>query len=205
MASTSEMPREILDWQVRLRRWTMERRDGAPHVGVAPLLVVRHPTVGAGMAAHGIICGLLPQASVLAAKTRDFRAIYEDERANGLRAMHDRGIAYLADYYRRPDDFDRTSLTTLLPKDAPALAALRIDARCVLVFYVFELEATAEETRHRCVQLTCRAELHTAGPVYENVWWHNTLFHGMVEDHVVVRFVHERTDDTAWGRFVPVT
>lgn len=204
VTTAPEMPREILEWQVRLRRWTMERRDGAPHVGVAPLLVVRHPGVGPGMSAHGIICGLLPRADALAAKTRELRAIYEEERTKGVRAIHERGIAYLKDYYRHADDFDRTSITTLVPTDAPAVAALRLEQRCALVFYVFELEATAEESRHRCVQMSCRAELHASGPVYENVWWHNALFHGMVDDHVVVRFVHERSDDTAWGRFAPV-
>ena len=52
--------------------------------------------------------------------------------------------------------------------------------------------------------MSCRAELHASGPVYDNVWWHNTLFHGMVEDHVVVRFRHERTDATGWGAFKPM-
>lgn len=200
----SEMPAEIMEWQVRLRRWTMEQRDGAPHAGVAPLLVVRHPGVGPGVAVHGIICGLLPHPDVLAAKTREFRAIYEEERAQGTRAIYDRGIVYLRDYYRSADGFDRRSVTTLLPAAAPAVAALRLDTSCALVFYVFELAATAEETRYRCVQMSCRAELHESGPVYENVWWHNTLFHGMVDDHVVVRFRHERSDATGWGAFKPI-
>lgn len=204
MRFTAEMPSEILEWQVRLRRWTMAQRDGAPHAGVAPLLVVRHPGVGPGVSVHGIICGLLPRADALAAKTREFRAIYEDERAKGTRAIYDRGIVYLKDYYRSVDDFDRDSITTLLPTDAPAVEALRLDPSCALVFYVFELEATTEESRYRCVQMSCRAEIHDAGPIYDNVWWHNTLFHGMVEDHVVVRFRHERSDTTAWGGFKPM-
>jgi hypothetical protein len=199
-----EMPAEILDWQVRLRRWTMDARDGAPHVGVAPLLVVANPGVGPGVSAHGIICGLLPAAEQLAAKTAEFRAIYEEERTRGIRAIYDRGIVYLKEYYRSADGFDRTSITTLLPNDAPAVAALRLDPTCALVFYVFELEATSEESRYRCVQMSCRAEIHEAGAVYDNVWWHNTLFHGMVEDHVVVRFRHVRTDGTGWGRFAPI-
>lgn len=199
-----DMPVEILDWQVRLRRWTMQARDGAPHVGVAPLLVVRHPGIGPGVSAHGIICGLLPSADRLDAKTREFRAIYEEERGRGIRAIHARGIAYLEDYYATSDGFDRGSLTTLLPSDAPAVEALRIDPRCALVFYVFELEETAAERRHRCVQMSGRAELHAAGSIYENVWWHNALFHGMVDDHLAVRFRHERTDATAWGTFLPV-
>jgi hypothetical protein len=204
MQTTNAMPREILDWQVRLRRHTMKQRGGAPHVGVAPLLVVRHPRIGPGVSVHGIICGLLPRADVLDAKTREFRTIYEDERTKGVRAIYDRGIAYLGEYYRHADDFDAASITTLLPSDAAAVAALRLDPRCALVFYVFELEATSEEARHRCVQMSCRAEIHTAGPIYDNVWWHNTLFHGMVDDHVAVRFVHERSDATAWGTFTPI-
>ncbi len=203
-ASSAELPPEILDWQVRLRRWTMEERDGAPHAGVAPLLVVRHPGVGPGVAVHGIICGLLPRADLLDAKTREFRAIYEEERSRGTRAIYDRGIVYLRDYYRSADGFDRSSITTLLPTDAPAVAALRLDPTCALVFYVFELEATAEESRYRCVQVSGRAALHESGPVYDNVWWHNTLFHGMVEDHVVVQFRAERADATGWGNFSPL-
>jgi hypothetical protein len=204
-ATAVAMPSELLEWQVRLRRWTMEARDGAPHVGVAPLLLVRHSGVGPGVAAHGIICGLLPRADLLDRKTRELRAIYEEERGHGIRAIYDRGIAYLRDYYRSAEAFDRTSVTTLLPADAPAVAALRLDPTCALVFYVFELEATGEETRHRCVQLSGRAELHADGPIYDNVWWHNTLFHGMVEDHVVVRVRCERADATAWGGFTPMT
>ena len=125
----NEMPAEILDWQVRLRRWTMEARDGAPHIGVAPLLVVRHPGVGPGVSAHGIICGLLPRPDLLDAKTREFRAIYEEERAKGIRAIYDRGIVYLKDYYSGSTAFDRTSITTLLRTDAPAVEALRIDPK----------------------------------------------------------------------------
>ncbi len=204
MRSTAEMPAEILEWQVRLRRFTMEERAGSPHAGVAPLLVVRNPGVGPGVSAHGIICGLLPRPDTLAAKTREFRAIYEDERTKGTRAIYDRGIVYLKDYYHSAADFDRDSITTLLPVDAPAVAALRLDPSCALVFYVFELEATAEVARYRCVQMSCRAELHATGPIYDNVWWHNTLFHGMVDDHLVVRFRHERSDVTAWGGFTPL-
>ncbi len=202
--AASEMPPELLEWQVRLRRWTMEARAGAPHVGVAPLLVVRHPGVGPGVSAHGIICGLLPRPELLEDKTREFRAIYEEERTRGTRAIFDRGIAYLEDYYRSVADFDPTSVTTLLPTKAPAVAALRLDPACALVFYVFELEATAEEHRYRCLQMSCRAEIHDAGAVYENVWWHNTLFHGMVDDHVVLRFRHVRSDATGWGGFKPM-
>ncbi len=203
-AAAVEMPSELLDWQVRLRRWTMEQRDGAPHAGVAPLLVVRHPGVGPDASVHGIICGLLPRPDLLDAKTGEFRAIYEEERARGTRAIYDRGIVYLKSYYRGAADFDRTSITTLLPTDAPAVEALRLEPTCALVFYVFELEATAEESRYRCVQMSCHAELHASGPIYDNVWWHNTLFHGMVDDHVVVRFRHARSDATGWGTFKPM-
>ena len=37
---SSPLPAEFLDWQIRLRRWTAEERDGAPHIGVAPILLV---------------------------------------------------------------------------------------------------------------------------------------------------------------------
>ena len=90
-------------------------------------------------------------------------------------------------------------MTTLLHKDSDVGAALRADAQCALVFYVFELDDTSEERRFRCLQLNCRAELHERGPIYDNVWWHNALFHGKLDDRVVVRFLHQSTYDTAFG------
>ena len=42
------------------------------------------------------------------------------------------------------------------------------------------------------------------GPVYDNVWWHNTLFHGPAEDHVVIHFQHLASWDTRFGRLEPV-
>ena len=38
-------------------------------------------------------------------------------------------------------------------------------------------------------------------PVYDNVWWHNTLFHGPADEHVVVHFRHRATWDTRFGAF----
>lgn len=200
----SSLPDEFLEWQVLLRHFTMEARNGAPHVGVAPLLLVRRPGVGPGVTAHSIVCGLLPADEQLARKTEEFRSIYEDGRADGARAIHDRGIAYLRDYYRDAAAFDRTTVTTLLPQDAAATVALRAEPRCALVFHVFDTEDQTEVGRLRCLQVNCRAELHGSGPVYDNVWWHNALFHGMVEDHVVVRFRHQSTYDTQFGGFAAV-
>lgn len=195
----TRLPDEFLEWQVLLRRHTMEARNGSPHVGVAPLLLVRRPGAGPGVTAHSIICGLLPAEHLLARKTDEFRAIYEDNRPEGARAIYDRGIAYLRDYYTDPSAFDPTSVTTLLPRDAAATVALRADSKCALVFHVFDMDDKSEIGRLRCLQLDCRAELHESGPVYDNVWWHNTLFHGMVEDNVVVRFRHQASWDTLFG------
>lgn len=197
----SMLPEEFLDWQVRLRRWTMDERHGTPHAGVAPLLLVRRPGVGPGASAHVIVCGLLPAEDRLEEKTAEFRAIYEGAAADGARAIYDRGIDYMRRYYASAEGFDPTSLTTLLPRDCAAVVALRADFRCALVFHVFEMDDGSEVTRLRCQQLDCRAELHESGPVYENVWWHNALFHGKVEDQVVVRFRHQRSWDTLFGGF----
>lgn len=197
--STSSLPAEFLEWQVRLRHWTMVERNGAPHVGVAPLLLVRRPGVGPGASAHSIICGLLPAEHLLDAKTDAFRSLYEEGVSGGARAIYDRGIAYLHGYYRDVGDFDPTSVTTLLPGDAAALVALRADPRCALVFHVFDVNDTSDVGRSRCLQLDCRAELHESGAVYDNVWWHNALFHGKVEDNVVVRFRHQASYDTLFG------
>jgi hypothetical protein len=193
------LPMEFLEWQVELRRWTAEARNGSPHVGVAPLLIVRRSNASSGVTAHSIICGLLPHPDRLEAKTRQFRELYDAGLPEGARAIYDLGIEYLKNYYDTPTAFDPTTVTTLLPEDAPAAIALRADPRCALVFHVFDLEETSEVGRLRCLHLNCTAELHTSGPVYENVLWHNALFHGLVTDHVVVRFRHLETFDTRFG------
>jgi hypothetical protein len=179
----------------------MEQQHGAPHAGVAPLVLVRAPGVLPGTTAHSIICGLLPRPDLLDAKTKEFRELYESGVDEGARVVYDRGIEYLKSYYTDAGAFDRSSITTLLSKDSPVVRALRADPLCALVFYVFDLRERGEVGRFRCLQLCCRAEVLEDGPVYENVWWHNTLFHGMAEDHVVVHFRHQETWDTRFGRF----
>jgi hypothetical protein len=198
-SNAAPLPIEFLEWQVELRRWTAETRSGSPHVGVAPLLVVRRSGTMAGVTAHSIICGLLPRPDRLEAKTREFRELYDRGLPEGARAIYDLGLEYLKGYYRSTTDFDSSTVTTLLPEDAPAVTALRADPRCALVFHVFELEDTSEVGRLRCLQLDCTAELHRDGPVYENVLWHNALFHGLVTGHVVIRFRHARTWNTRFG------
>ena len=56
-----------------------------------------------------------------------------------------------------------------------------------------------EEGRFRCLQLNCRAELHEDGPLFDNVWWHNAVFHGKLDEQVMVRFVHQSTYDARFG------
>lgn len=203
-AKPRPMPRELLEWQVALRRHTMEARNGAPHAGVAPLVTTRRPGPGPGFATSSVICGLLPHPSQLEQKTREFRALYESGIAEGARAVYDRGIQYLLGYYHDAADFDPESLTTLLPKKAALVDALRPEPRCALVFYVFDLADRSEVGRFRCLHLDVRAEVLESGPVYENVWWHNTLFHGAADDHVVVHFRHEATFDARFGAWEPV-
>jgi hypothetical protein len=198
------MPEELLAWQVELRRHTMQERHGKPHVGVAPVLTVRAPGVGAGHSSHSIICGLLPAAAQLVRKTEEFRSLYEAQSARGARAVYDAGLAYLEKYYERAEDFDPTSITTLLHEDLPVVEALGDAPECSLLFYVFDLEEKSRIGRMRCLQYHARAELHRAGPIYDNVWWHNTLFHGPADDHVVVRFAHRATYDTTFGRLESV-
>ena len=158
----------FLDWQVKLRRWTMLERNGSPHPGVAPLLVVRRPGAITGVSAHSIVCGLLARDDALDEKTRQFREIYESRISDGARAIYDAGITYLEGYYQSTQDFDPGVVTTLLPEDAPATLALRADPRCSLVFHVFDPEETSEVGRMRCLQLDCVAEVHDSGPVYDN-------------------------------------
>jgi hypothetical protein len=204
-AKSRPLPREFLEWQVLLRRHTMEVRNGAPHAGVAPLVTVRRPGPGPGFVSSSVICGLLPHPRLLEAKTREFRALYESSIAEGARVVYDRGIRYLLDYYRSADDFDPESITTLLPKKSALVDALRAEPRCGLVFYVFDLSDRSEVGRFRCLHLDAHAEVLESGPVYDNVWWHNTLFHGAADDHVVIHFRHQATFDTRFGALEPVT
>lgn len=200
MLSTDRpLPTEFLEWQVKLRHWTMLHRHGSPHAGVAPLCCVQQPGLGPGVSMHSIICGLLPRADALAAKTREFRALYEDHAEAGARAVYDAGIAYLKGYYHDAAAFDATSITSLLHRDAMVVRALRAMPSCALLFYVFDLDDRTEEGRFRCLQLNCRAELYEDGPLFDNVWWHNAVFHGKLDDQVMVRFVHQSTYDTRFG------
>ncbi len=201
MRDRRPLPSAFLAWQVKLRAWTMETQHGAPHAGVAPLLTVSSPGTELRVSSHSIICGLLPRADRLCEKTAEFRALYENQIAHGARATYDAGIAYLRSYYRDCADFDPGSVTTLLPEKSPVVEALRSEPRCALVFYVFDLRDRSEIGRLRCWQLDCRAELHDSGDVYENVWWHNALFHGKEEERVVARFVHQQSWDTQFGAF----
>jgi len=109
------------------------------------------------------------------------------------------GIEYLTGYYRSAEDFDGQSITALLAADSPALRALRASPSCALLFYVFDLDDRTEEGRFRCVQVNPIAELHERGALFDNVWWHYALFHGKVDGHVVVQFVHQSTYDTGFG------
>jgi hypothetical protein len=195
----SPLPDEFLAWQVELRAHTALARGGKPHVGVTPLVTVRNPGVGPGFTSHSIICGILPRRDQLEKKTGEFRALYEDHVGEGARTVYDHGIAYLKEYYRSTADFDPIGITTLLPRDLPLVRALRAYPSCALVFHLFDLDDRSDVGRPRTWQLDCEADLLEEGPVYDNVWWHNTLFHGPTDDHVVVRFRHQGSHDTRFG------
>jgi hypothetical protein len=196
------LPLSFLEWQVQLRAWTMEQRNGAPHAGVAPLVTVRTPGAALGVVSHSIICGLLPRD--LDAKTKAWREIYESGIGEGSRAVYDRGIESLKRCYRSAADFDPSSITTMLSADSPLVEALRAEERCALVFYVFDLMDRSEIGRFRCLHMDCRASVLERGSVYDNVHWHNTLFHGPTEDQVVIHFRHLASWDTRFGGLAPV-
>lgn len=203
MARGSEgrpLPAEFLEWQVKLRAWTVRERKGAPHVGVVPLVLVKQPGVEPGATAHSIVCGLLPREDLLDAKTKEFRTLYESASAEGSQVLYDRGLAYLRGYYASIEDFDPASVTTLLAEDSALVKALRASPDCALVFHVFEIGTAAPGGAMRTQQLCCRAEVLSTGPVYENVWWHNALFHGFADGSVVVHFRHQRSLDTRFGK-----
>ncbi len=78
--------------------------------------------------------------------------------------------------------------------------ALRADPRCALVFHVFDLQDKSEVGKLRCIHIDAEADVLEKGPVYDNVWWHNALFHGPVDGCVVIRFRHKKSYDTRFGR-----
>ena len=209
-ASYAPLPQEFLAWQVALRAHTMAERNGAPHVGVAPLVTVRQVGSPLGVSTHSIICGLLARPDLLAAKTAEFRQLYESTKGRGARATYDAGIEYLKGYYASPDLFDPDSITTLVRADSPL--AVRARRRPALSPAVLRLQPgqanqagqATDLDRFRCLELHCRAELHQSGPVYDNVWWHNTLFHGKDDGCVVARFRHLASFDTRFGRLEAV-
>lgn len=203
-AQPRPLPKEFLDWQIALRLYTMQERRGAPHMGVVPIVTVKRPGTELGIVSHSIVCGLLPREEVLEAKTREFEALYDETSSQGAKALYDRGIAYLLDYYARADAFDPDTVTTMLSGDAPLVTALRAEPRCALVFNVFDTSAPQNLGAPRCTHIDAIAEVLTDGPVFENVWWHNTLFHGKASSVAVLRFRHLRSWDTGFGGLEPL-
>lgn len=197
--SAEPLPKEFLNWQVTLRHFTMTDRNGAPHMGVVPTVLVKRPGAQLGVVAHSIVCGLLPHPRLLAAKTEEFRSLYEDNIEGGARKVYDAGIAYLLDYYTSSDEFDPGTVTSLVPEDCALVDALKAEPRCSLVFNVFNTDDPDSIGKPRCHQLDCVVEVLRDGPVYDNVWWHNTLFHGMADEHVVLHFRHQKSWDTRFG------
>lgn len=197
------LPEEFLRWQVDLRRHTMIERNGSPHPGVAPLLSVQWSGRKPAVTTHSIICGLLPAPELLAEKTAEFKQLYE-ETAPDEKATYARGIDYLKRYYREPSHFDPTSISSMLAGASPAIRALEAEPSCSLVFYVFDLADQTDIGRFRCLQLDCSAEIHRSGAVFDNVWWHNRLFHGDRADSVVLQFHHQGTFDTGFGSLTRV-
>lgn len=126
--------------------------------------------------------------------------------AYAVEARHAGQVAAALAYFEQVDE----PLTDAPPNETgddpfALLDALRADPRCALVFFVFDLADRSEVGRLRCLQLDMHAELLQSGPVFDNVWWHNALFHGTADDQVVVHFRHEASFDTRFGAFEPVT
>jgi hypothetical protein len=193
------LPKEFLNWQVALRLFTMTDRNGSPHIGVVPTVTVKRPGAHLGVIQHSIVCGLLPSQRLLAGKTAEFRDIYENHIEGGARAVYDIGVQYLLGYYVSSDDFDPGSVTSLVPEDCALVDALKAEPKCTLSFNVFAPEDPKTIGAPRCQQLDCTVDILSDGPVYENVWWHNTIFHGMSDEHVVLHFKHQRSWDTRFG------
>ena len=168
-------------------------------MGVVPTVIAQHPGLSLGVVSHSIVCGLLPNQRILDSKTAEFRSLYEQHSGNGAKKLYDAGIEYLLDYYDSSSAFDPSSMTSLLPSDSDLVKALRAEPSCSLVFNVFDPNEPPEIGAPRCTQLEAVADVLSDGPVYDNVWWHNTLFHGPADEHVVLHFRHQRSWDTRFG------
>ena len=94
--------------------------------------------------------------------------------------------------------------TPLLPVKTPLVDALNAEPRCALLFHVFDPQDKTQVGGMRCQQIDAQAEVLEKGPVYDNVWWHNSLFHGPADGCAVIRFRHERSWDTRFGGFEPL-
>jgi len=82
------LPKDFLGWQVALRHHTMVARNGSPHIGVVPVVLVKRPGTPLGVLGHSLVCGLLPHERLLDAKTREFRDLYESNVTEGARAVY---------------------------------------------------------------------------------------------------------------------
>ena len=117
LKNSTPLPEEFLEWQVRLRRHTMTDRNGAPHIGVIPLVFVKRPGVAVGGTAHSVVCGLLPEESTLEERTAKFRSLFTKRGSRkGARHVYDVGIEYFTGYYEDRECFQPDTLTTLLPE-----------------------------------------------------------------------------------------
>ena len=106
----------------------------------------------------------------------------------------------MPDAQEKMADFDPQTITTLLAAGSPLVRALEAAPRCSLLFNVFDPADSTKLGSPRSQQFDMVSHVYTEGPVYENVWWHNALFHGKADNHVVVAFRHERSWDTAFGQ-----
>ena len=57
-ATAKPLPKEFLSWQVALRHHTMHVRNGAPHIGVVPIVCAKRPGAHLGVVLHNVVCGL---------------------------------------------------------------------------------------------------------------------------------------------------
>jgi hypothetical protein len=160
----------FLAWQCRIRQIAMRQDGGRPSPGMRPRLSDRG---GAREIAPALTVLLIPKDPF--ESTAFFR--FQVMRTADPRELYEHALRYLqADYFQIPESFS-DKLAAVLPADAPFVAALTAEGRCILDFAQFG----------QAYRLPCAVfELEMGEAALEAAIWHNRLFNPALPDMVHV-------------------
>ena len=182
------LPKEFLDWQVApasLHTMTRAQRRAAHRGGADRRDRAASVAWASVWSSHSVVCGLLPHPRLLDGKTHEF------ERALRGRTSTTVPEGRLRRRHRVParllrlgtDDFDPGHHHHACSPKNCAIWSTRCaptrscSARLQRIQRGLDPDSTLAACAARRSTATVRRSTRTA-PVYDNVWWHNTLFHG---------------------------